>query len=110
MSTLTEAAEAVAKMKGIPTEEKLREILSTGVLIVTFNKLDGEERVMTCTNNIENIPEESRPKNNSAPKAQGLVTVWDMNAKGWRSFKYDRVTKVEGGGTVKVVVEERKQG
>ena len=60
MSTLTEAAEAVAKMKGIPTEEKLREILSTGVLIVTFNKLDGEERVMTCTNNIENIPD-NRP-------------------------------------------------
>ena len=49
-------------MKGIPTEEKLVEILQTGVPIVTFNKLDGEERVMTCTKNMENIPEESRLK------------------------------------------------
>ena len=105
MSTLTEAAEAVAKMKGIPTEEKLVEILQTGVLIVTFNKLDGDERVMTCTKNMENIPEESRPKTNSEPK-KGTITVWDINAKGWRSFKYDRVTKVEGGATVKIIKEK----
>ena len=95
----------VAKLKGIPTEDKLIEILRTGVLIVTFNKLDGEERIMTCTKNIENIPEESRPKSEKEPK-KGTVTVWDMNAKGWRSFKYDRVTKVEGGGTVKIIKEK----
>jgi len=103
----TTAQDFVANQKNIPSETELREILSTGVLIVTFNKLDGEQRVMTCTNNIENIPEESRPKKNSAPKTQGLVTVWDVNAKGWRSFKYDRVTKVEGGGTVQAVKEEK---
>lgn len=101
-----ETTEAVAKMKGIPTEIKLREYLSTGVLIVTFNKLDGDERVMTCTNNPENIPEESRPKTETKTK-EGLVNVWDLNAKGWRSFKYDRVTKVQGGGTAKLVKEEK---
>ena len=40
------------------------------------------------------IPEESRPKTDKESKA-GTVTVWDLNAKGWRSFRYDRITKVE---------------
>ena len=47
-------------MKGIPQQDELINILKTGVLIVTFNKLDGDERVMTCTKNNEHIPEESR--------------------------------------------------
>lgn len=94
MSTLTEAAKAVAEMKGIPVEKDLIEKLKVETLVVTFKKLDGDERVMTCTKSFDIIPEESRPKTDKEPKA-GTVTVWDINAKGWRSFKYDRVTKVE---------------
>jgi hypothetical protein len=91
---LTEVAQEVAKLKGIPTEQELLEQLKNKTLVVTFNKLDGDERVMTCTKSFDIIPEESRPKTDKEPKA-GNVTVWDINAKGWRSFKYDRVTKVE---------------
>ena len=88
-------SETVASLKKIPTQEELTNLLSESTLVVTFNKLDGDERVMTCTKDTKLIPEESLPKTNKPPKAQGLVTVWDVNAKGWRSFKYDRVTKVE---------------
>ena len=49
---------------------------------------------MTCTKSFDIIPEESRPKTEKEPP-KGNVTVWDVNAKGWRSFKHDRVTKVE---------------
>ena len=92
----TESLETkIAEMKNIPTEKDLTNLLSEGILVVTFNKLDGDERVMTCTKNVKVIPEGSLPKNSKTPKVQGLVTVWDVNAKGWRSFKYDRVTKVE---------------
>jgi len=84
----------VAEQKGIPTEQELLEQLRKETLVVTFNKLDGDERVMTCTKSFDVIPEESRPKTDKEPKV-GTVTVWDINAKGWRSFKYDRVTKVE---------------
>ena len=49
---------------------------------------------MTCTKSFDVIPEEHKPKTDKAPK-EGNVTVWDINAKGWRSFKYDRITKVE---------------
>ena len=100
-----EVKKVVADLKGIPTQEKLIEILQTGVLIVTFNKLDGDERVMTCTKNNENIPEDMRPKTDKVIK-EGTITVWDLNAKGWRSFKSDRVTKVEGGGTVTITKEK----
>ena len=90
----TTAGDYVADAKGIPTEEKLKEALRKETLVVTFNKLDGDERVMTCTKSFDIIPEESRPKTDKESKA-GTVTVWDLNAKGWRSFRYDRVTKVE---------------
>ena len=90
----TTAGDFVANAKGIPTEEKLKETLRKETLVVTFNKLDGDERVMTCKKSFDVIPEESRPKTDKDSKA-GTVTVWDLNAKGWRSFRYDRITKVE---------------
>ena len=86
--------EQIARMKGIPTKEALLEMLREGVYVVTFKKLNGDERIMTCTKSFDVIPEESRPKTDKESKA-GTVTVWDLNAKGWRSFRYDRVTKVE---------------
>ena len=101
---MNQVKDAVASLKNIPKQQELLDILKTGVLVVTFNKLDGDERVMTCTKNNEHIPEESRPKTDKVVK-EGTITVWDLNAKGWRSFKYDRVTKVKGGGTVKIIKE-----
>ena len=101
---MNQVQDAIADLKNIPKQDELLNILKTGVLIVTFNKLDGDERVMTCTKNNEHIPEESRPKIDKVVK-EGTITVWDLNAKGWRSFKYDRVTKVEGGGTANIIKE-----
>ena len=101
---MNQVQDAIADLKNIPKQDELLNILKTGVLIVTFNKLDGDERVMTCTKNNEHIPEENRPKTDKVVK-EGTITVWDLNAKGWRSFKYDRVTKVEGGGTVNIIKE-----
>ena len=98
ISTETDGTESlttkIASIKGIPTEKELTNLLREGVLVVTFKKLDGDERVMTCTKSFDVIPEDLQPKTNKEPK-QGTVTVWDVNAKGWRSFRYDRVTKVE---------------
>ena len=52
----------IAVAKGIPTQEELLEQLKKDTLVVTFNKLDGDERIMTCTKSLDVIPEESRPK------------------------------------------------
>ena len=82
------------RLKGIPTKDNLLKILNEQQAVVTFTKLNGDQRVMTCTKSLNIIPKENHPKSN--PKAHDTnITVWDMNAKGWRSFVYDRVQKVE---------------
>ena len=92
---MNQVQDTVADLKGIPTQVELLEKLRKETLVVTFNKLNGDERIMTCTKSFDIIPEEHKPKTDKEPK-EGNVTVWDTNAKGWRSFRYDRVTKVEG--------------
>ena len=46
---MTEVQDTVAVLKGIPTREKLMEMLRKEVVEVTFLKLDGDERKMSCT-------------------------------------------------------------
>jgi hypothetical protein len=89
-----EVKDKVAELKGVPTEQELIEQLQKEVLTVTFLKLDGDKRVMDCTKSFSVIPEASHPKSDK-PSKEGTVTVWDINAKGWRSFKYDRVQVVD---------------
>ncbi|SVB58364.1 uncharacterized protein METZ01_LOCUS211218 [marine metagenome] len=84
----------MAMLKGIPTQDALIKTLQEKSAIVTFLKLDGDERIMTCTKDLKVIPEANHPKTDKKAK-EGNVNVWDLNAKGWRSFKYDRVKKVE---------------
>lgn len=100
----SQVADTVAALKGIPTREALLELLSKELLIVTFNKLDGSERVMTCTLKPEYLPEATRKDPLSQTKIRNLeektTVVWDVNAKAWRSFRYDRVTKVLSIGVI----------
>jgi predicted metallopeptidase len=86
--------DTIAKIKNIPTEEKLVEVLQENTVVVTFKKLDGDERVMTCTKNLLHIPEVNHPKGVKDGKP-GTITVWDVNANGWRSFVYERVINVD---------------
>ena len=97
--TESSVSETVAALKGIPTKADLKNLLEQNVLVVDFNKLNGDKRVMTCT-----LREDMKP---SATKADPLsqkavretsdatISVWDVNAKGWRSFRYDRVNSID---------------
>ena len=89
----------VAEMKGIPTKADLKLLLAHNVLTVDFTKLDGDKRVMTCT-----LREDIKPKATKSDAlsqkavrevSDAVVSVWDVNAKGWRSFRYDRVNSVD---------------
>ena len=92
-------SETVAALKGIPTKEALLEMLKTNVVEVTFTKLNGDVRVMPCTL----IPSMLPPPRKDDPMTQTkvreisdkVVSVWAVESKGFRSFRYDRVTKVE---------------
>ena len=78
--------------------DNLRSTLRKNKVEVTFTKLNGDERVMTCTTNADLIPPSAWPQEstleeeNSSHKRQ--VRVYDVNAQGWRSFIFDRVKSV----------------
>lgn len=91
---MTEISDTVAQLKGIPTQQQLTERLRKETLTVTFLKLDGDRRVMTCTKSFDIIPLEHQPKTDK-PAKEGTITVWDTTAQAWRSFRYDRVEAVE---------------
>ena len=89
----------IAEIKGIPTKEELKNLLAHNVITVDFTKVNGDRRVMTCT-----LREDMKPKSTkSDPLSQkavretsdAVVSVWDVNARGWRSFRYDRVNNVD---------------
>ena len=84
--------ETVADLKGIPTREKLIELLRKEVVEVTFTKLDGDERVMPCTLIESFFPE---PKKETTQKNDKVIAVWALESNGFRSFRYDRVKSIK---------------
>jgi len=89
---MAKVEETVAALKGIPTKDELVALLEKEVVEVTFNKLDGTERVMPCTLMPSFFPD---PKKDTTQKHEKNVVVWAIESNGFRSFRYDRVKKVE---------------
>jgi len=92
-------ADTVAALKGIPTKEDLKLLLEQNVIEVNFNKLNGDKRVMTCTLRDDMKPRATKDDTLSQKKVReisdAVVSVWDVNAQGWRSFRYDRINSTE---------------
>ena len=92
-------SETIATLKGIPTKADLKNLLEQNVLVVDFLKLNGDKRVMTCTLREDMKPRATKDDAMSQKKVRevsdAVVSVWDVNAKGWRSFRYDRVNSVD---------------
>jgi hypothetical protein len=78
----------------------LKGLLHTDKITVEFIKSDGSTRVMNCTLNKdlgakyhtkENVIEHREPRkvnNDSCP-------VWDCDANAWRSFRWDRLKRID---------------
>ena len=93
------AADNIANLKGIPTKEDLKHLLDHNVITVDFTKLNGDKRVMTCTLR-EDIKPPATKKDTISQTAvrdvsDAVICVWDINAQGWRSFRYERVNSVD---------------
>ena len=91
-------SETVASLKGIPTKTDLKNLLDQNVVVVDFTKLNGDKRVMTCTLREDMKPPATKTDTMSQKKVReisdAVVSVWDVNARGWRSFRYDRINSV----------------
>lgn len=89
----------IAEIKGIPTKDILEHNLRNGIYVITFKKLDGDERKMTCTKRTDLIPKDKLPRTEGTVHDK-TVTVWDTNALDWRSFRYDRIISIEEFSTI----------
>jgi hypothetical protein len=67
--------------------------------MVTFKKVSGDKRKMRCTLKKDDIPSAEKSDPLSQTKIRELNTevlpVWDLDAKGWRSFRIENVTAFE---------------
>ena len=57
---------------------------------VIFTKINGEERDMHCTLNVEFIPEDKRPKTGKE-YVDGVIRAFDINKQEFRSFRVENV-------------------
>ena len=81
----------------IYTKEYVRERLLTDILRVTFDKMNGERRIMTCTLQDKYLP--TTVFQSARPEPKDSLAVWDLNAGGWRSFRIDKIIAIEEGVT-----------
>jgi WYL_2, Sm-like SH3 beta-barrel fold len=81
------------------TKENLIDMLRNNIVTVTFTKVNGDERVMQCTLLPEYVP--NAPTNNGQVLLQEseskAVSVWDVQASAWRSFRVDSVKSISMG-------------
>lgn len=72
-----------------------------GVLIsttptITFTKKDGTERVMRCTLRNDLLPAQEINEDKTPRKySDKVMSVYDVDAQGWRSFTINAVKRVE---------------
>lgn len=76
------------------TRNELIEQLSTSTCRVIFTKVNGEERDMTCTLQESVVPQIVKAKTDTTPRKvnEESLSVWDVKAEGWRSFRLANVT------------------
>jgi hypothetical protein len=70
---------------GMQLANELREHVAE----IIFDKVDGERRIMKCTLKPQYLKEQVY--NPSEDVKKGILTVWDVENKGWRSFYFGRV-------------------
>ena len=66
------------------------DLLRGGICEITFNKVNGERRVMPCTLKAELLPERDQKDltfETLKESKSDAISVWCTDANGWRSFK-----------------------
>ena len=79
-------------------QSDVRGLLSLGKVEVVFKKKDGTTRVMNCSLSKEFVPEQLEMALDEGKKIVNpdVQAVYDIEAEGWRSFRWDSVQTVNG--------------
>lgn len=78
-------------MTSLNLNSNLIEALKTNIVQVKFTKVDGTERTMNCTLIEEYITPHEKKTDRIKTNKDGLVSVWDIDNNGWRSFKFENL-------------------
>jgi hypothetical protein len=87
--------EVLNEIANSDSRDKFMGMLTSGVCEVTFTKVNGDKRVMTCTLLESMIPSAEKDEPITQKKVRAVnpevIPCWDTNAEGWRSFRVDSV-------------------
>ena len=88
----------MAKLNKIPDRNFILKEMYRKVINLKFKKADGEDREMNATLVTRLIDprhiKESAP--NPSDGDRNLIVCWDVDKKGWRSFKIDTIVEYNG--------------
>ena len=83
---------------------ELKQQLSNNVVTVVFEKKDGTIRTMRCTLLAEYLPAPTQLPNDgpqllqeSRAENENVLSVWDLDNGGWRSFRIDSIKGIAVG-------------
>ena len=76
------------------SKSNILNLLHTGVIEVKFKKVDGSERVMKCTLLESYVKPHEKTTDREKKINEDVISVWDVEKEGWRSFRYDSVIDV----------------
>jgi len=78
------------------TRTELKEQLQAGNYNVTFTKTDGTKRIMHCTLQEDALPKRTDTTEKVERKVnESILSVWDLEKAGWRSFRMDAITEID---------------
>ena len=77
--------------------DQLQQLLKTSTVRITFEKVNGEKRVMNCTLQAQLLPDQIDLEEAISEKRVNLesLAVWDLDKKDWRSFRLDKILDIE---------------
>ena len=75
----------------------LKGLLKNEVVTLTFTKKDGSEREMVATLSEARIPKSEKTTESAGTRkySDEAQPVYDVEAEGWRSFRWDSLSKIE---------------
>ena len=78
---------------------QIKDALRNNEVIVEFTNVNGDYRKMTCTLQESVVPKPTKTDPLTQKKVRAIneevCVVYDVNAKGWRSFRWDSIVNTE---------------
>lgn len=76
-------------------KSKVIELLHKEWVNIEFTKVDGTLRQMLATLSEDQLPPQKETTSTRKPN-DSVMSVWDINENGWRSFRWESLQTVNG--------------